>query len=325
MMALKTFSTEELYFVLDTNHAKELKIRFGTNRTTSLLEQVQKPSPQKIHPLSRSLFAAITEGPSCMLVILWSILGLVSLNVFALAIITIMFAVLLISTGTMFFHATYNELTRDNKRAIKQAQLAEVKLLCATEVYKRQRHELKVRHLPSVHLTEHLFAYHKDKPLKNLLPHLKKSLGAALMITPMIFGTYYFAMSGIFAAFGLTVAAAIMTGPIGISLAIVGSLAIGIYFGVKLYQACKQEETFNKRLKKTSQQFEYRRRICYEQRSKLAQGQSLDNKQEEEPQQVRKNSACTIRYTGMPALLVNKSPKSRKLLVFDDIYPKLGM
>ncbi len=211
----------------------------------------------------------------------------------------------------MFFYATFNELTRENKRAVKEATLAEIKLMCANEIISRQKRQLHKAGIPQLTISENLFTLRpRPKPLKNLFPHLKKSVGAALMITPTLFGTYYFATSGILAAFGLSTIAAFMTGPIGIGIAMTIALAVGIYFGYTLYQACKKEELFNRRFKRVEHESDYKRKLCYEQRNKLQCGKRPTLEIDPIKPLPTPNLSCATHYGKMPVLLLNRSTKN---------------
>ena len=67
-------------------------------------------------------------------------------------------------------------------------------------------------------------------------------LEVSLMVAATLLGTYFIATNAILVAFGLTLAASAMGGPIAIAVAVVLAFAIGGYFGYKQYQLCKKEE-----------------------------------------------------------------------------------
>lgn len=311
IMALEAFSIDDLYYVMDSMHNAEIRAKFDGSQVKELYNNVPIPKLPKINITSRAIFSAITEGPSCSLVILWSIIGLVSLSLISLSILTAVFICLLISTGAIFFYSTMRESKRENHKASKEINLLELKLICANEIFRRQKYQMAKEKIPQAALSEKVFSLNLEKPIKNKFPHLKKSIGATLMVTPMLFGTYYFVTTGILAAFGLTTISGILTGPIGIGIAIAAALCIGIFFGYKLYQSCIHEELFNKKIKRINKIVDYKRRICYEQKHKLSHKKSVSHELIQ-PDIVHNNHTCNIKYARLPMVLVNRQAITRK-------------
>lgn len=253
MSIFEDLSTEDLFLILKTENTKQLKTKFGAVTTREFIQGIHHHRyPRKMtNKVSQSIYNAITDAPTYPLLILWSVIGLITLKVLTLSLLTGGLGTLMLVTGGIFYVATYYELKKEAQKNDKFFWHAAIRNECADVLLKRLRGELHNKYnLNSLDAPEIDDDTDSELPLnlsdKKVLPRIKDAVKASLLVGSTLFGTYYFGVSSIIAAFGLTAISTAMLGPIGLGIALAVTFGIGIYFGYKQYQISKSNQTIKK-------------------------------------------------------------------------------
>lgn len=284
-------SDEELYFILECDKFKfillTLQKKIPREKWIATARQYYQADYNK-SLISQSIFSSINDAPSYSFMTLLSIVGTISLKAFTLSFLTAGFAAVTLLAGVIFFIASYNEQRNKNVQDQKFFDFAAIKIQCAEEIIRR--HQLDLANIdPQKHYSLNMspeIAAHVSRPFVyrngSKLDKAKPALAAGLLTATMAFGTYYLGVTAIVAAFGAAAAAALMTGPIAIGIAIAAAVGIGIFCGIKQYQMNVLNNKIEKQQKHMDQYFYFKRTQCYE-LQKLVHQNSAENKPASDP------------------------------------------
>ena len=281
MSLLEELSTEDLFFILEAENKKEIVKRFGAVTTREWLDTHNEYIyPKKAdNKVTQSIFSAITDAPSYPLLVLWSIIGLITLKVVTLSLLTGGLGALMLVTGGLFYVATYREQKIAAKKNDKTFQLLALKNKCADLLTTQLQEKLGVEPEPDEEEENSALPAEPEapevKPDKKWLPKIKDAVKAALMVGTTLFGTYYFGTCAIIGAFGVTAVSTAMLGPIGLGAALAVTFAIGIYFGYKHYQENKANVAIKKQQKTIIAEIKDKTTKCNDLRNKIEQSYTM--------------------------------------------------
>ncbi|VEG90852.1 hypothetical protein [Legionella spiritensis] len=246
MSLLEDYTDFELYNILQCHKSGELKQCVGHDEAARLIAGIQhiyrkKRKKQKwLQALSIPLSQDFSTHP---LILLWTIVGVISLGTMPLLIGTAIMVCMSIFIGSVFFYSNYQEIQKKEKKLNQRFQL---------DLLKNQAIDLLLErnglHVATISRPPYK---HKDK-----LAHIRDAISTSLLISTTLFGTYFLGFTVILTAFqtaGL-IAATSAAGPIGLLAGLGVILAVSLYFGYKQYQIMKQNDQLKfeqKNLKKT--------------------------------------------------------------------------
>jgi len=303
MTILENLSTEDLFSILEAENKKEIAKRFGAVTTREWLATYN----EYIYPnksdskVSQSLFSAITDAPSYPLLVLWSIIGLITLKVITLSLLTGGLGALMLVTGGLFYVATYHEQKIAAKKIDKTFELLALKNKCADLLTARLQERLGVEASEENSLP---YEPPAEKSNRKWLPRTKDAVKAALMVGTTLFGTYYFGTSAIIGAFGVTAVSTAMLGPIGLGIALTITFAVGIYFGYKHYQETKANAEIKKQQKLITAEIKEKTDKCHDLRNKIEQSYTMKT-------QLALLQTRSAHVTPKPAKRISPKYKSR--------------
>lgn len=284
-------SDDELYFILECDKLKFIYLTFDKKMPREKWIAAARKYYQAEYNtslISQSIFSSMNDAPSYSFMTLLSIVGTISLKVFALSFLTAGFSLVTLATAAIFFAASYNEQKNKNNQDQKFFDFAAIKIQCAEEIIRRHESLLQNTEKPisrNLNISPEIEA-HVSRPFEyrntSKLDKIKPAIAAGLLTATMAFGTYYLGVTAVVTAFGAVAAAAIMTGPIGIGIAAAVAIAIGIFCGIKQYQMYVLDNKIQKQQKHMEQYFHFKRNQCYE-LQKLVNQHSLDNRSAPEP------------------------------------------
>lgn len=281
-MTLEQLSESDLLNIVNSKKWSDLEAAFSKAELQQLIKEVKHPVAAN-HPnnkISQSLLTALTDAPSYPFIILWTLVGLVSLSVIPLTLITAGFFALTLISGGIFFYSSHNDLKKEAHKIDNNLRLTALKIACTKELIKRKTFEIdaELSDKNTVNLQDLLRFNPLPKLIykdKNKWTRIKNSLGAATMISSILFGTYYLGIGAVVTAFGLTSVASVLLGPIGIGVMLAVACLIGIAFGYKCYQAQKNSEELRKQQKQMQQELNSKNEEYEELNNRL---KSLENK-----------------------------------------------
>lgn len=143
----------------------------------------------------------------------WAIVSIVSLTLF----FTMGAAIVIGLAGIAYSGYAYQEQKKEEQRFIESYQLSLLKLQAAELLYEKTTRA----------------------QLKNLPPYIApktKIIGIGLLMSVTVFFSYFYGVSSIIQSLGYLSAASAMTGPIGLAVAAVVAIGLGLYFGFKYYE-----------------------------------------------------------------------------------------
>lgn len=294
-------SDDELYFILECDTLKYIYLNFEKRIPREKWIGAARQHYQAEYNtslISQSIFSSMNDAPSYSFMTLLSIVGTISLKVFALSFLTAGFSVVTLAAGAFFFAASYSEQKNKNQQDQKFFDFAAIKIQCAEELIKRHESFLQQteKRVSRNFNTSAEIEAHVSRPFvfrnKSKLDKLKPAIAAGLLTATMAFGTYYLGMTAVVDAFGAATAAALMTGPIAIAIAATIAFAIGIFCGVKQYQMLVLDAKIQKQQKHMDQYFHFKRNQCYE-LQKLVHQNSEENKPSTEPNMAHQKKLLT--------------------------------
>lgn len=248
MPILDYFSDEELLIILDCDKFSEMKRKMRRPLDYTALKLAARESYNIKHPKSyvaESLFFSINDATSYSFLILLSIIGSITVQLLPLTIITAVLSMIAMATGAFFYIAAYRQRQREARSMQKNLDFNALKILCANEWIKRNKFELKPDselssewNLPDDENDFPAFEYRNKHKIEKIRP----ALAFGLLTSSMLFGTYYSGLAIILNAFGAVAAASAMLGPIGISVALAGAIAIGLVCVYVHYRSLVRED-----------------------------------------------------------------------------------
>lgn len=271
---LNELSPEDLISIVDCKKFKTLCTKFGETKAKILINEANQLVKNNIHndKIIQSIFSTITDGPSYLFLMLWTILGSVSFSLMPLALITLGFSFPMCVVAGIFLYSNYQDLNKEAEKNERSFKLLNLKRQCIDELIDRQRDEIDKQWRNKIVIETSLMKNISEsnvKPDKNKMHKIKQSIGKTIIIGSTLFGTFYLGTHTIISAFGLSTAAATMMGPIGIGIALAVSFGIGLYFGYKYYQIRRNQEVQKKHEKELNNEIELKHKQYDEGKEKL--------------------------------------------------------
>lgn len=270
-------SNEELFLMLDCDDLKEIERKINKEKLKIIITQGHYQTNYPRNKMLQVLTTTLTDAPSYSLLLLWSVIGLLSLTILPLSIITAGFGSIMLIASGIYFLSNFRELNKLLKKVNDFFKLASIQLAASEELIKRQYAQISFKNdeLQERVTMRNNFVLKPETKFSNRLPKIKESVGTTLMLGSTLFGTYYLGITAIIEAFGLSMIVGAMAGPIGIAIALSASFAIAAYFGYKHYQVCKHNALVKKQEKKLGQEIKERFYLCHELKTLLDQQKSL--------------------------------------------------
>lgn len=231
--SIDTLSLDEALSVLSCNSARQCRSLFGSEYKNLIREAPVNPNYKlKNYTYSKALMSLITAEPSLAMMLIWGIVGSVTIAIPSLAIICLFSLGIFAISGLIYFIITLQEEKRKQASTQDFFQISALKDKCADLVMQKYEQEIpNIRRLiPRSYARNN---YEDDEPVSS---PLKPATGITLLVSTTLFGTYYIGASALIAAFGLTASFAFLTGPIAIGVCLGVALGIGLYFGYAHYR-----------------------------------------------------------------------------------------
>lgn len=208
-----------IYDIIDEETANELTLN---------LQKAHPPRSKKFK-ITQAIAAPLTDVSDYPLIVLWSVIGVISLGVLPLIVGTSILAIMSLTIGGLFCYSNYNEIQKKEQELNKLLYLYALKRQAADIILKRHHLNIEVSEKPSY-------------TNKNLLPLIKESVSTAMLISTPLCSAYFLALNVVLTTFHLTLIAGFMTGPFGLMLGLLPAMLIGICFGYIHYLAAKQDD-----------------------------------------------------------------------------------
>lgn len=193
--------------------------------------------------ITSSIFSSLNDAPSFNIMTLLSILGVTSLSVLSLGILTAVFAGALVISGIIYFIAAYRERVDTNRRNFKAFMYLEG-VVRATE-----ERNLRLGKEPAQESTASATRFSCDDftyKETDMLGKIQTAVGGGLLAASMLFGTYYLCIAAVVAAIGMTATATALLGPIGLGIAVAATFILGGIYAYTVYKTAQNEDMVRK-------------------------------------------------------------------------------
>ncbi|KTC85116.1 hypothetical protein [Legionella brunensis] len=274
-MSLNELGLDELFSILDCDKIKELVAIFGERNVHQFIGESRKSRvlQHKFNRAIQSLAALINDAPRYPVIILWSVLNLINLGFITLTIITASIFLSTLGVGVLYFVANYLEMKKMEVKMERLFQLIELKDKVADLILEKE----------GIIQEKLLKPQFKDK---RRLTRIRDAVGLILFTTSTLFGTFFLGANAIVAAFGASVLAAALTGPIGLLGALGLFLVVGMYFGINYYQMSKREDEWKFEQKQLLNALHKKTKLCHRIRTSHCQLERINIAEESnEPSQ----------------------------------------
>lgn len=233
MSFLQQCTNEQLVYLLKCKKLKAIREIVDEDVAEEFLSLLARQHPQRRsrNKILRALAVPLTDVSDYPLIVLWSVIGVISLGILPLVIGTSILAIMSLIIGCLFVYSNYTEIEKTEDTLNKALRFYDFKNQVADEILTRNNLKIKLTKQPSY-------------PNKNFLPLFKESVGTAMLISTPLCSAYFLALNVVITTFHLTVAASFMTGPFGLVLGLLPAMAIGIYFGYIHFMASKQDDVY---------------------------------------------------------------------------------
>lgn len=251
MSLLQQCTNEQLAYLLKCKKITAIREIIDEDNAEELLQAIVKKYPPKRskNKILRAIAVPLTDVSDYPLIVLWSVIGVISLGVMPLLLGTSILALMSLVIGGLFVYSNYADHEKTERTLNKALRLYAFKNLVANEILKRHHLEVKTIKQPSY-------------TNKNFLPLLKESVGTAMLISTPLCSAYFLALNVVLTTFHLTVTAGFMTGPLGLVLGLLPAMAIGIYFGYIHFVAAKQDDIYQFEKKSTNNLIKKKIDLC---------------------------------------------------------------
>jgi len=259
---LNELSDKELLFILKCVKLKEIEKKLSSKMVmlTAIAKKRSAHLKNSSNKISESLLEAINPTSYLTLILDAGFTLITSMTLVPFSIVIGGFVAIFAVVGGVYFKGVHEELKKKDKKMNESYQLLALKNECA-EVY------LKRKQSPYIPISTES-QNSEPKVDKKKWQKAKNILATPIIVTGALFYTYYAVTQALMIAFAGSLAIGAMAGPIGIGVVLGVSLAIGIYFGYKKYQAYKKEEMVAVQHKKMQSEFEVKYKTCKKIRSK---------------------------------------------------------
>lgn len=288
--------SEDLFTVINSAELNEVTRLLDPKSKTVLKKQIKSiPVSNSEHKKSQAVLASFTEGPSIPIYLLGVIAGSVTITLSSFLVLSASIFVVMMAAGIIHSVATYNELKEKDEEEKKSIQFMHFRLLCADELLRRLRTEVAQQGItasgtvsgntltatfsyskPSESSNEKkpLFKYQgkkkKNQDKSTWLPRLRDTLGITFVLSLIMFESYYITAIAVTQALALTTAATILTGGIGLGIALGLTLLITGYLGYKHYQHNKQREKIQEEHDDLQKEITSKHKECYKLKEQLS-------------------------------------------------------
>lgn len=193
--------------------------------------------------ITSSFFSSLNDAPSFNIMTLLSILGVTSLSVLSLGILTAVFAGALVVTGIIYFITAYRDRNTTNRRNFKSFMYLEGVVRATEERNRRYGKDPAAEHTETTaHFSCDDFTYKET----DMLGKIQTAIGGGLLAASMLFGTYYLCIAAVVAAIGMTAAATALLGPIGLGVAVAITFILGGIYAYSVYKTAETEDKVRK-------------------------------------------------------------------------------
>lgn len=247
---LEQYSNLELLNLIEhCNKLHDVYDLLDEKKAQRLFELIEAAPPKRLikNKTIQALLLPLTDESSYPLMLLWSIIGLVSVGTLPLLISTAIMLVTSLSISGFFFYANYKEMVRRENKINKTYYLSELLNQAADRYLANQDLQIEATQRPQY-------------TAKNKLSLIKEAIRPSLTITTSLFGTYFMGLNAIFSALGFTVLSA-TAGPVGIVIGLGVAVATGIYFGFTHYKKLSKEDLYH--FKQTTQSVIVKQKTLY--------------------------------------------------------------
>lgn len=267
--SFRDLTLHDAFTILDCKDVKQLEHTFSGKELDiqQLLDETlpyhkyHAPSPT----FSQCILATLTKEPTLPSMMIWSIVGSVTLAVTSLAIVTLATLGMMATAGVVYSIVTYFELKRKQKKINQFFQLGVLKMNCADFIISHYNKEISQSAnmnlsaaLPDLCLHE----YHYDDQRRP--KHMMRATGVGVLVATSLLGTYYVGTSAVLLAFGLSTAFALMASPAAIGLGVGAALLAGLYFAYKHFKSLKNKDHLKQLQDELTDEVNSRHRKCHE-------------------------------------------------------------
>lgn len=231
MSDLNHLHTNQLWQILSASKLHDLSTLMDEETVGSLIAYGEKiaPSMRRKNKLLQAISLPLTDSSSYPLILLWSVLGVVTLSVLSLMISTGIMALISLLMGGLFIYANYKELLRDERKNKKYCCLYALKNKTADLLLERYGLAIKTQHIP-------------EYTNKNRALRIRDAVNTTALICTTLFGTYFLGINAILTAFEATAVAGATIGPAGFLVGIGLAVFISLYLGYHYYQSLKADD-----------------------------------------------------------------------------------
>lgn len=251
MSDLNDLNTSQLRHILSASKLNDLYTLMDEETVDSLIVygNTIAPSMRRKNKLLQAISLPLTDPSSYPLILLWSVLGVVTLSVLSLIISTGIMALISLLIGGLFIYANYKELLRDERRNKKYCCLYALKNKTADLLLERHGLAIKTQYIP-------------EYTNKNRALLIRDAVNTTALICTTLFGTYFLGVNAILTAFEATAAAGVTIGPLGFLVGIGLAVFISLYLGYHYYQSLKADDYRKYQKKCLTTVVEKKRAVC---------------------------------------------------------------
>lgn len=313
LKSIDDLSIDELWEIAKCKRIANLNRHFNKATCDNLLVESRRRDLgflKNSHSFNDIILTLTLHEPSLPIIMLWNIVGSVTLFLTSLAIITIFTGALLLFGLIVYGVITPYELKDKNQEDRDFFDLDDLQTKC---------HQKLLTHYSILLDNPNLATLSDDtEPLdfvgQPIKTSIKNSVGCGLLVTVSAFCTYYIGTSAVLLAFGLAASFATLTGPIGILVAIGVSIALGVYFGIQEYRHLRYLNNFEYKKAGVTQRNEKNQQKC-NRLKKL-----VDDRNENAKELVTK-STPSLRKESVTKMFEDKKSLNKQLS-FNNLTPK---
>lgn len=231
MSELNHLNNSELRQILECNKLNDFYQFLEEKTAESVVTYGHTIAPQlrRKSKLLQAISLPLTDSSSYPLLLLWSVIGVVTLGILSLLIGTGIMALLSILIGGLFIYANYKELTKDEKKNKKYCCLYALKEKAADLLLERHGLTITTRHVPNYKNKNHALL-------------IREAVNTTALICTTLFGTYFLGLNAILTAFETVTMASITIGPVGFLIGLGIAATISLFLGYHYYQALKADD-----------------------------------------------------------------------------------
>ncbi|MFC7782566.1 hypothetical protein [Legionella taurinensis] len=231
MSELNQLNNSELRQLLNSNRLNDLYEFLDEGTVDALIAYGHRIAPKmrRKNKLLQAISLPLTDSSSYPLILLWSVIGVVTLGVLSLLISTSIMALLSLLMGGLFIYANYKELHRDELKNQKYCCLYALKNKTADLLLERNGLAVKTRRIPEY--------INKNRALL-----VRDAVNTTALICTTLFGTYFLGVNAVLTAFEAAAVAGLTIGPAGFLIGIGIAGFISLYLGYHYYQSIKADD-----------------------------------------------------------------------------------